>query len=117
MHIQNPIDEYCGYVLSDTLGHIEGITSKKMFGGYGLYYNGTIFGIITDVDELRFKVDDTTRSTYEEKGSEPYIFTGYKNRPPLVMQYYLVPEDVQEDRELVEQWLFDAVEVGKRTKK
>lgn len=41
-------------MLSDVLGHIDGVTSKKMFGGYGLYYCGTIFGIITDVDERIF---------------------------------------------------------------
>jgi DNA transformation protein and related proteins len=111
------MDGYCAYVLSDVLGHIDDITSKKMFGGYGLYYNGIIFGIITDVDELRFKVDDVTRSQYEERGSTPFVYTGHTGKKPSVMQYYLVPEEVQEDRELVEQWLLDAVAVSKRTKK
>jgi DNA transformation protein len=118
MATQKPIDTYCTYVLSDMLGHIDGITSKKMFGGYGLYYKGTIFGIITDVDELRFKVDDTTRPQYEERGSTPFVYTGHTSHTmPTVMQYYLVPDEVQEERELVEQWLLDAVAVSKRAKK
>ena len=111
------IDECCEYILSDVLGHVEGVTAKKMFSGYGLYYHGTIFGIITGVDELRFKVDDTTRSKYEEMGSTPFIFTGYKNRPPLTMHYYLVPEEVQENREEITTWLLDAVAVSKRSER
>jgi DNA transformation protein len=111
------IDQYCEYVTHDVLGHIDDITSKKMFGGYGFYYKGVIFGIITDVDELRFKVDDETRSMYEEKGSEPFVYTGHTHKKPTTMQYYLVPEDVQEDREMVERWLLDAVAVSKRAKK
>ena len=96
--------QYHEYVLHDVLGHIEGVTSRKMFGGYGLYLDGAIFGIITDVDELRFKVTDTNRAQYEVQGSTPFIYTGHKDKKPVTMNYYLVPEVVQEDREEVEVW-------------
>lgn len=96
---------YYEYVLGDVLGHIDGITSRAMFGGYGLYLDGAIFGIITGDGELRFKVADANRAQYEQAGSSPFVYTGHKDKKPSVMQYWLVPEAVQEDRELVEEWV------------
>ena len=97
---QQALTTYHDYVL----GHIEGVTSRKMFGGYGLYLDGAFFAIITAPDELRFKVDASNRAQYEQYGSTPFVYTGHKDKKPVVMQYYLVPEEVQEDRELVEAW-------------
>lgn len=99
------LKQYCEYVLHDILGHVDGVTSRAMFGGYGLYVDGVIFGIITASDELRFKVADSNRAQYEALGSTPFIYTGHKDKKPTVMNYYLVPEEVQEDRERVLEWL------------
>src|SRR5688572_22406158 len=63
------------------------ITPRAMFGGVGLYCNGTFFGIIAD-DVLYFKVDDETRAGYESRGMSP--FRPYPDRP-ATMQYYEVP--------------------------
>ena len=70
-----------------------------------MYLDGRIFGIITGPDELRFKVDDRNRAQYEARGSTPYIYTGHTNKKPVTMHYYLVPEEIQEDREQVEEWV------------
>ena len=37
-----PIESFHEYVVGDVLGHIDGITSKRMFGGYSLYLDGVI---------------------------------------------------------------------------
>jgi DNA transformation protein len=112
-----PIKDYTEYIVGDVLGHIPTISSRAMFGGYGLYYEGVIFGIITDVDELRFKVDDSNRKQYENMGSTPFVYTGHKDKKPSIMQYYLVPTEIQEDRERVEEWLLQSVEISKQKKK
>jgi len=109
--------DYVDYVLGDVLGHVPGVTARAMFGGYGLYQDGVIFGIITDVDELRFKVDDSNRAQYEALGSTPFTYTGHKHKQPTVMQYYLVPEAVQEDRERVEEWLLQSVAISATRKR
>jgi TfoX/Sxy family transcriptional regulator of competence genes len=51
-NMDNAMKQYCEYVVHDVLGHIKGITARAMFGGYGLYLDGAIFGIIADTDEL-----------------------------------------------------------------
>ena len=96
------------YVISDVLGHITGVTSKAMFGGYGIYLNGTIFGMITDSDELRFKANDTTKDKYEAQGGTQFIYSGHKNKAPTGMPYWQVPEEVMEDRERIEEWAREA---------
>jgi len=106
--------DYHEYVMGDVLGHVEGVASRPMFGGYGLYLNGAIFGIITDVDELRFKVDETNRAQYEALGSTPFEYTGRKDKKAVVMSYYLVPEEVQEDREKIESWTRQSAALSKR---
>lgn len=110
--MQKPIDTFHEYIIGDVLGHIEGITSKKMFGGYGIYLDGVIFAIITDDGELRFKANDETKDQYEERGGEQFIYTGHKNKKPTPMPYWTVPEEIMEDRELIEKWMRDSARIS-----
>jgi DNA transformation protein len=112
--MNKPIDDFNEYVVYDLLGHVRDVTFRKMFGGYGLYLGGDIFGIITDVDELRFKVDDSNRKQYEDMGSTPFVYTGHKNRKPTVMNYYLVPESIMEDREKIYDWVVQSAELSRK---
>lgn len=92
-------NDFHEFVVHDALVNIDGITSRAMFGGYGLYKDGIIFGIIVD-DELYFKVDDTNRKEYESFGSSPFTYEG-KNRKKITMSYWKIPEEIIEDRERV----------------
>ena len=49
------------------------VHAKAMFGGYGLYLDGVIFGLIAD-DRLFFKVDDDSRATFAKAGGEPFTY-------------------------------------------
>jgi DNA transformation protein len=72
-----------------------------MFGGVGLYSDGVFFAII-DNDTVFFKVDDSTRETYVERGSEP--FRPYKDRPEVSMSYFQVPAEILEDADELVPW-------------
>jgi len=101
-------DGFRSFVL-DQLESLGAIVAKSMFGGVGLYCDGVFFGLIAR-DVLYLKVDDTNRSDYEAKGSQP--FRPYPDRAGT-MQYYAVPVDVLESRlELVE-WARRAVQVAR----
>jgi len=80
-----------------------------MFGGYGIYHEDIIFAIIAE-DELYFKVANNNRAQYEKHESKPFTYRGHKDRKPTVMSYWLVPEEITNDAELIEQWLFGAKE-------
>jgi DNA transformation protein len=108
------IKSFHEYVTGDVLGHIDGITSRAMFGGYGIYLDGTIFAIITGDGELRFKVDDSNRAQYEAISSTPFVYTGHKDKKPTIMSYYLIPEDMMEDRERIETWARQSAALSKK---
>ena len=115
--MERAIEDFHEYVMGDVLGHVDGITSKKMFGGYGLYLDGDIFAIITSDTDLYFKVDETNQPEFETVGSHQFIYTGHKNKKPTPMPYWIVPESVMEDREKIEEWAHQSALITKKSKK
>lgn len=88
------------------------LRARNMFGGVGLY-SGDLFFALMDDDALYFKVDDTTRARFEERGMGPFRPGGESGE---VMQYYEVPAEVLEDAETLAPWAADAVEVARRAR-
>jgi DNA transformation protein and related proteins len=102
-------NEFLRYVL-DQLRGLGMVTCRKMFGGAGLYLEGTIFALIA-YDTLYFKVDETNRSDFEEAGMEPFQpfdDTSY------VMSYYEVPVDVLEENDELVVWARKALAAARR---
>jgi DNA transformation protein len=85
------------------------VTGRSMFGGYALYLDGAIFGLIAD-DVLYFKVDDTNRGAYEAAGMGPFRPLG--DEQP--MQYYEVPADVLEDPDRLRPWAEASAAISRR---
>lgn len=110
------VKEYYDYIVGDVMRGIEGITSKKMFGGYGLYLDGVVFAIITSDCQLYFKVDDDLKKRFQAYDSHPFVFSGYKGRDPVEMAYWTLPEEIMENREELLGWIEDSAEVSARKK-
>jgi DNA transformation protein and related proteins len=101
-------NEYLQYVL-EQLAALPRVTSRHMFGGFGLYCDGLFFALIFS-DTLYFKVGDANREEYESRGMNR--FRPYEDRPELSMTYYEVPADVLEDVEAVVAWARRAVDAA-----
>jgi len=111
-----PRDEgFHEYVMNDVFGDMPGIVSRAMFGGWGIYKNGKIFAIITD-GELYFKVGDSNRADYEKRGSKPFVYA-MPNGKKTTMSYWLLPEEIMEDREQLEIWIEKAVRANTKDRK
>jgi len=96
----------------EQLEHFATITSKRMFGGVGLYADGLFFAVI-DNDILYLKVDDSTRPEFEAAGLGP--FRPYNDE--RTMNYHEVSVEILEDREELARWAKKAVDVATRSKK
>lgn len=94
------------YVIYDLFGELPGITSKAMFGGWAVYKNEAIFAIIVN-GELYFKVDDGNRAEFEKMESRAFVYTKHDGKP-ITMSYWLLPEEIMEDRER----LYDLVDTS-----
>ena len=86
------------------LDGLDGISSKKMFGGHGVFHDGTMFGMVDSAGRVFFKVADGNRARYEAAGSERH------SRMP----YYAVPDAVMADSDTLQEWAGASIEVTKR---
>lgn len=107
--------EFHDYVMHDVLGEIPGLTSRAMFGGYGIYEHGIIFAIIAD-GQLYFKANKETESEYKKYGSKPFTYK-MPNKKLMTMSYWLLPEEIMENREEIFLWVKKAVAVSRADKK
>lgn len=91
-------DGFKEFVL-DQLADLRGLTCRAMFGGYGLRYRDTFFGIIHK-GRLYFKVFRTTIARYQDEGMKPFR----PNAKQTLTSFYEVPADILEDAEQIVAW-------------
>ena len=92
------------YVLYDLLTGLDGVSSKPMFSGWGVYRNGKIFGIIIE-DRLCLKGNEKTSEVFEAAGGEQFEYEKKSHPKPVKLPYWSVPEEVLEDRERFMEWV------------
>jgi DNA transformation protein and related proteins len=88
----------------DQFAALRGMTSRRMFGGHGLYCNGMFFGIVYQ-GRLYLKVTPDTVSSYLAQGMAPFR----PNATQTLKTYYEVPVDVVEDAERLTAWAVQAL--------
>ena len=88
------------------LAPLPGVSSRSMFGGFGIFSEQGMFGLISGSD-LFFKVDESNLAEYEKAGSK-------KHGP---MPYYKVPEAVLEDVPQLLSWARTSIAVAERAPK
>jgi DNA transformation protein and related proteins len=87
--------DFHDYLISDVFSGIDGITSRKMFGGFGFYRDGIFFALLFN-DQLYFKVGEGNKKEYEDLGSQPFKY--YKKNKEITLSFWEVPVDVLEDK-------------------
>lgn len=103
------------YILHEVLYDIEGISSRAMFGGYGIYKDGLIFALIAD-GKLYFKVGQSNIEDYKRYESKPFVYE-MGDHKSTTMSYWELPESVMEDRVELREWIEKAVHVSREAKR
>jgi DNA transformation protein len=86
-------------------------TSRRMFGGHGLYVDGRICGLVAD-GKLYLKTDERTRAAFADAGCRPFVYAGQK--VPIEMSYWTAPESALESSDEMAPWLRRALEAAER---
>lgn len=73
--------------LIEKLAPLGDVTSKKMFGGYGIFLEGKMFGLVDSKGTGFLKVDEASKAHFESLGSVSH------GRMP----YCSIPEDIGGD--------------------
>jgi DNA transformation protein len=107
-------DSFIAFVV-DQLAGCGAITTKRMFGGVGVYAGDVFFALIA-ADLFYLKVDESNRGDFEAAGTGP--FKPYADDREI-FQYYEVPLVVLEDADELARWARKAIRVAelKRTLK
>lgn len=91
-------DGFKDFVL-DQLAELRGLTCRAMFGGYGLRYRDTFFGIVHN-GRLYFKITPDTLAQYLAMGATPF----HVSKTMTLKTYYEVPTAILEDPEQLAAW-------------
>jgi DNA transformation protein len=107
------MSEFVEY-LQEVFAQFGEIRSRRMFGGYGIYHNDLMFGLIED-NVLYLKTDNESVTRFEEKGLDPFQYV--KNGKAMNMSYFLAPEEIYDDPEAATEWAKIAYAAALRSKK
>jgi DNA transformation protein and related proteins len=94
------------YLMSDVFKDIDGITSRRMFGGYGFYKDGIFFAILY-TDQLHFKVGESNIKDFKKYNSRPLKYK--KKDKEVTLSFWEVPPEILEDREAISKWIDKSV--------
>lgn len=106
------MSEFVEY-LHEVFERIGPIGIRKMFGGYGVYREGLMFGLVVD-DTLYLKADAANARYFVEQGLAPFEYR--KHGRTIRMSYYQAPDGIMDDREQAAIWARRSVAAALRSR-
>jgi DNA transformation protein and related proteins len=84
---------------------------KRMFGGAGIYADGTMFALVLD-GVIYLKADQETVPSFEREGLAPFAYNSKNKR--VVTSYWRMPDRLYDDAEELAQWSRSALSAALR---
>jgi DNA transformation protein len=107
------MSEYLEF-LKESFSEFGEVSSRKMFGGHGIYYDGVMIGLVAS-SGLYLKVDSETVPRFAEQGSTQFKYP--KGEKMVGMSYYLAPEEALEDPSEMREWAQLAYDAALRSRR
>ncbi len=98
--MSNSDAEFAEHVL-ELMANLDGVTNRRMFGGYGIFREGLMFALIAG-GELFLKADAENRGEFE--ALELPKFTYHKGEKAMHLSYYLCPEEAFQNSRAMRPW-------------
>ncbi len=87
------------------------IKARRMFGGWGVSYDGLSVGLIA-FERLYLKVDALSKPTFMAAKCEPFVYEGKSKT--VEMSYWTVPDEAMDAPHLMQPWGRLAIEAALR---
>ena len=91
-------------MVRDLFAGVGPITTRKMFGGLGIYHDGTIFAILMSDGALRLKGAGEMAATFEAEGWERWTYQRDGSDTVAAMPYWSLPDDLLDDPDAASAW-------------
>lgn len=95
-------DEQIAFV-TDLFSGLGPVTTRKMFGGLGIYADGTIFALLMSDGTMKLKGAGDMPRAYAHAGWQPWTYTR-KDGATSSMPYWTIPEDLLDDPDAACNW-------------
>ena len=95
-------DEQIDFV-SDLFSGLGPVSTRRMFGGLGIYCDGTIFALLMSDGSVRLKGAGDMPAAYEAEGWLPWTYTR-KDGAASSMPYWIMPEALLDDPDAASDW-------------
>ncbi|MFT3730209.1 MAG: TfoX/Sxy family protein [Hyphomicrobium sp.] len=89
-------------ILKEALDRAGSVSGRRMFGGVGVYFNGTFFAIIDD-GAVYLKISDEMQAQFEAEGSRAFSYMTKKGAAEL-RTYWRLPERLLDEPDELYEW-------------
>lgn len=90
------------------------ISTRRMFGGCGIYHDGVMFALVAG-DMLYLKADDGSSEYFESRGLARFQYN--KGGKVISVSYYEAPGEIFDDPEAAVEWARRAFDAALRAKR
>ncbi len=90
-------------LLKEKLQVIDGVSSKKMFGGFGIFHEGKMFALVTSKGQVYLKYDETIKTKFTACGASQHG----------KMPYFSLPDEVFKDHDKMISWVQESIAISK----
>lgn len=97
--------------LHELLEPMGSVSTRRMFGGHGVYCDGVFIAIVID-GRLYLKADADTAPAFEAAGSAPFVYES--KGAPITMSYWSAPEQALDSPEQMQPWARLAMAAARR---
>lgn len=97
--------------LHELLEPMGSVSTRRMFGGHGVYCDGVFIAIVID-GRLYLKVDAVTEPTFAAAGCAPFVYES--KGAPITMSYWSVPDQALDSPEQMQPWARLAMAAARR---
>jgi DNA transformation protein len=85
---------------------------KRMFGGAGVFSGELMFALAFQ-DDLYLRADDENRPTFEEAGSEQFLYET-RDGERMSLGYWRAPSEIWDDPDAARRWARASIEAAGR---
>ena len=91
------------------------VAVRKMFGGFSIYADGTMFALAYD-GVVYLKADDGNAAAFAREGQQQFTYTA-KNGRRAVMSYWRLPDRLYDDPDELATWARESLAAARRSKR
>lgn len=99
--------------LEELFSVVQGSTTKKMFGGAGVFRHGLMYALALGDGKIALKADAVTIPDFQAENCEAWYYED-KRGGKKSMNYWYMPERLADDPDELREWAIKAFDVAVR---